>query len=354
MEFTAKTIAEYLNGQIDGNPDATVHTISKIEEGVEGTLSFLANPKYAKYVYTTQASVILVNETFQPEKPINSTLIRVKDAYQAFASLLEFYQEHKSNRNKNIGIEEYAFIDDTVQLGNEVYVAAFAYIGNHVRIGNNVKIYPHVYLGDNVQIGDNTILYAGVKIYNECIVGANCIIHAGTVVGSDGFGFAAGQEQNFKKIPQIGNVIIEDHVEIGANTTIDRATMGHTIIHKGVKLDNLIQVGHNVEIGENTGIAAQTGISGSSKIGRECLIGGQVGLAGHLSIANEVKIGAQAGINTSVRKEGDIIQGTPAIPLRNFQRSSIVFKQLPELRHQIMQMSRDLEELKNKLGEMDK
>lgn len=329
MNFTAEKIAEFLNGEIEGDPKVTVNNISKIEEGEPNTLSFLANPKYTNFIYTTKASIVLVNKSFKPERELNTTLIRVEDSYKAFASLLELYSQVKASSKS--GVSDKAVIDESATIGDNVYIGALSYIGEKSKIGHNVKIFPGTYIGDNVKIGDNTILYAGVKIYEDCILANDCIIHAGTVIGSDGFGFAPQNNKDFKKIPQIGNVIIEERVEIGANTTIDRATIGSTVIKRGVKIDNLVQIAHNVEIGENTVIAAQSGISGSTKIGKNCMIGGQVGFAGHLKIADGVKIGAQSGIAQTVEKENSILQGSPAIPLRNFYRSASLFANLPEL-----------------------
>jgi len=323
MKFTAKQIAEILNGTIEGNPDVTVNNLSKIEEGKEGTLSFLANPKYSHFLYKTKASIVIVNSDFIPEKEISSTLIKVENAYSAFASLLEMYNEVKLNKS---GISEQAFISESAKIGKNIYLGDFAYLGDCVEIGDNVKIYPHAFIGNNAKIGANTTVFAGVKIYSDCIIGNDCTIHAGVVIGGDGFGFAPQTDNNYKKVAQIGNVVIEDFVEIGANTTIDRATMGSTIIHKGVKLDNLIQIAHNVEIGENTVIAALTGVSGSSKIGKNCMIGGQVGVAGHIEIADEVKIGAQSGVSTSIRKKGAIILGAPAFDISKSRKSIIHYR----------------------------
>jgi UDP-3-O-[3-hydroxymyristoyl] glucosamine N-acyltransferase len=327
MEFTAAQIAELLGGVVAGNPETTVQTLSKIEEGHPGSLSFLANQAYTPYIYTTQASVVIVNNDFVAEKPITTTLIKVADAYVAFAKLLEYYNTIKNNKT---GIEQPSFVATTSTLGTDCYVGAFAYVGEGCRIGNNVKIYPHVYIGDEVTIGDNSILFSGVKIYPQCILGSDVTLHGGCIIGADGFGFAPNSENSYNKIAQIGNVIIEDHVEIGASTTIDRATMGSTIIRKGVKLDNLIQVAHNVEIGENTVIAAQTGIAGSTKIGKNCLIGGQVGIVGHLKIGDNVKIAAQSGIAKSI-PDGQTVQGSPAFGIGDYVRSYAMFRRLPEL-----------------------
>jgi UDP-3-O-[3-hydroxymyristoyl] glucosamine N-acyltransferase len=350
MEFTARQIAAFLNGEIEGDPEIKVSSVSKIEEGKEGSLSFLANPKYEKYIYETASSIVLVNRSFQAEKSISSTLIRVENAYEAFAKLLEFYQQ---SIPKKEGTNSLASIHHTASVGEQVYIGEFTCISQNASIGNGAKIYPQVYVGDNVKVGENTIIYPGVKIYHDCIIGSNCIIHAGVVIGSDGFGFAPQDGSEYKKIPQIGNVIIEDDVELGSNTTIDRATMGSTIIRKGVKLDNLIQIAHNVEVGENTVMAAQVGISGSTRIGRNCMIGGQAGLTGHLNIADEVKIGAQAGIAHDHKIKGQIVAGSPAIEISRFRKSSIIFIRLPELREQVLKLIKDVESLKNKLNPSD-
>lgn len=345
MEFTAKQIAQLIGGTIEGNPDAVVNKLSKIEEGEKGGLSFLANPQYTPYIYTTDASIVIVNKDFIPEKSLkdNCTLIRVENAYQAFTKLLEVYS--KLQRDKK-GIENGCYIDKSASIGADVYIAATAYIGANCKIGNNVKIYPQVYVGDNVEIGDNTTLFPGVKIYSDCKIGKDCMLHSGVVIGGDGFGFTPNSENNYHKVPQIGNVIIEDFVEIGANTTIDRATLGSTIIRKGVKLDNLIQIAHNVEIGENTVIAAQTGIAGSTKIGKDCMIGGQVGIVGHITIADKVKIAAQSGIGASITEEGLIVQGSPAFSIGDYKRSYVVFRNLPELNEKIKQLEKLIKELK--------
>ena len=339
MEFTAAQIAAQLNGTVEGNPEAKVSALSKIEEGTAGSLSFLANPKYTNYIYTTHASIVIVGKDFKAEDAISTTLIRVDDAYKSFSMLLEFYNQVKL---KKAGIEQPSYISENASIGQDAYIGAFAYIGSKAKLGKNVKIYPHSFIGDNVVIGDNTTVFSGVKVYSDCMIGANCTLHSGVIVGGDGFGFAPNSENNYSKVPQIGNVIIEDHVEIGSNTTIDRATLGSTIIRKGVKLDNLIQIAHNVEIGENTVIAAQTGIAGSTKVGRDCMIGGQVGIVGHISIAAGVKIAAQSGIGHSIAKEGEIVQGSPAFGIGDYKRSYVVFRNLPDLQKRI----KDLENLK--------
>ncbi|WP_422091386.1 UDP-3-O-(3-hydroxymyristoyl)glucosamine N-acyltransferase [Tenacibaculum ovolyticum] len=338
MKFTAKQIADILEGQVEGNPEAEVSKLSKIEEGTKGALSFLSNAKYNSYLYTTEASVVIVNESFKPEKELKTTLIKVNDAYQAFTKLLEFYNEVKNNKQ---GRENPHFIADSASVGENEYIGAFAYIGENVVLGENVKIYPNTYIGDNTKIGDNTTVFSGVKIYSETIIGMNCKIHSGSVVGSDGFGFAPTESGEYKEIPQIGNVIIEDNVDIGANSTIDRATLGSTIIRKGVKLDNQIQVAHNVEIGKNTVIASQTGIAGSTKVGESCMIGGQVGIVGHISIGNNVKVQAQSGIGKSI-KDNDVVQGTPAFGYSDYSKSYVYFKKLPKLVSTIDKIEKEL------------
>jgi len=339
MNFTAKVIATFLQGTVEGNPEATVSDVAKIEEGREGALSFLANPKYEKYIYDSGSSVIIVNRDFQPERPVKATLIRVENAYEAFAALMRMYEESIPRKK---GISPQSSISEKAKTGKDIYVGEFAVISEGAEIGDHVQIYPQVYIGENVRIGEHTILYPGVRIYHDCEIGRDCVFHSGVVIGGDGFGFVPDEKNNYSKVPQLGNVIIEDHVEIGANTTVDRATMGSTIVRKGVKLDNLIMVAHNVEIGENTVIAGQTGIAGSTKLGRDCLLGGQVGLAGHIRIAEGVKIGAQAGINNSVKKEGSVLMGSPAFDLQAFYKSYAVFRRLPELRKQVITIENDL------------
>jgi len=329
MEFTAQTIAEFLNGDIVGNPQVKVNNISKIEEGTEGTLTFLANQKYTNFIYSTKASIVLVNRSFIPEKNIEATIIKVDDAYSAFASLMELVAKAQENNRK--GIEPNAYIHPSAKIGKNAYIASFSYIDENVTIGDDVHIQPNTYIGKNTVVGNNCLFYSGVKVYYNSVIGNNCIFHSGVVIGSDGFGFAPNPDKSYKKIPQIGNVIIEDDVEVGANTCIDRAALGSTIIRKGVKLDNLIQIAHNVEIGEHTVIAALTGISGSTKIGAYCLIGGQVGFAGHLTVANNTRIGAQAGIDASVKTEGTVLIGSPAINFKDYYRSYVIFKNLPDL-----------------------
>jgi len=327
MKFTAAQIAGILEGDVIGNPDVEVFKLSKIEEGTEGSLTFLANPKYKPYIYSTQASVTIVNKTFEAENKITTTLIKVDDAYKSFSKLLEYYNQIKLNKS---GIEQPSYISESANCGENVYIGAFSYIGNNASIGDNVKIFPGSYIGDNVKIAENTIIFAGVKIYSDCVIGANCVINSGAVIGADGFGFAPNENGEYSKVPQTGNVIIEDFVDIGAATTIDRATLGSTIIRKGVKLDNQIQIAHNVEIGRNTVIAAQTGIAGSTKIGENCQIGGQVGIVGHLSIGNNVKIQAQSGITRNI-KDNEILQGSPAFGYGDFNKSYVYFKNFPKI-----------------------
>ena len=325
MKFTAEQIAGILEGTVIGNPEAEVFKLSKIEEGTEGSLSFLSNSKYQNYIYTTQASVVIINNNFKPEKPVKTTLIKVDDAYGAFSKILEFYSQVKNNK---VGIEALSVISETAKYGEALYLGSFSYVGENVIIGNNVII------------GDNSTLFAGVKIHSETEIGANCNIYSGCVIGADGFGFAPNEDGTFTKIPQIGNVIIEDNVSVGASTTIDRATMGSTIIRKGVKLDNLIQIAHNAEIGQNTVIASQTGVSGSSKIGEGSIIGGQVGIVGHLTIGNNVRIQAQSGVGKNI-KDNEILQGSPAFGYSHFSKSFVHFKNLPKI-------VSELEELKKK------
>ena len=328
MKFTAQQTAEILNGEIVGNAEVEVNSVAKIEEGKKGDLCFLANEKYTPHIYTTKASIVIVNTSFISDKEIISTLIKVEDAYSSFSQLLELYNKIQFNQ---VGISKKADIDENCSIGDAVFVGAFTSICDGVTIGNNVKIHPNCYIGKNVTIGDNSIIYPNVSIYHNCKIGYNNIIHSGVVIGSDGFGFAPNAENNYDKISQIGNVIISDDVEIGANTTIDRATMGSTKIGKGVKLDNLIQIAHNVEVGDHTVIAAQAGVAGSSKIGKNCMIGGQTAVSGHLTIADEVKIAGQSGIASSIKQVGKIVQGPMAFDIKDFQRSYIIFKKLPDL-----------------------
>ncbi|MBS6268053.1 MAG: UDP-3-O-(3-hydroxymyristoyl)glucosamine N-acyltransferase [Tannerella sp.] len=344
MEFSAQQIADFLHGEIIGDNQVKVNNLSKIEEGKPGTLTFLANPKYTHHIYTTQASIVLVNRDFEPEQKIKATLIKVNDAYSCLAQLLNLVNQARPEKK---GIDKDTCIAASATISQSVYIGAFAYVSENVKVGENVKIYPQVYIGDNVTIGDNTILYPGVKIYHDCVIGKNCIIHAGAVIGADGFGFAP-HNGIYVKIAQIGNVIIEDQVEIGANTTIDRATMGSTIVRKGAKLDNLIQVAHNVEIGENTVMAAQVGVAGSTKIGSHCMVGGQVGFAGHITIGDRVNIGAQSGIPNHVSSDASIL-GYPAVPAREFARSTVMIKKLPELNQTVKQLQKEIENLKKQL-----
>lgn len=337
MEYKASDIAKFLNGEVVGNGNVVVSAVSKIGEGKPGTLAFLANPKYEHFIYGTEASIVLINKTFHLKKEVSPTLIKVEDAYQAFASLLDLYDKEKKKNKK--GIEQPSFIDPSAVTGKDFYLGAFAYIGKNVKIGNNVKIYPQTYIGDHVTIGDNCILYAGTRIYADCKIGNNCIIHAGAVIGSDGFGFAPMAGGDYKKIPQLGNVILEDNVEIGANTTIDCGTMGSTLIRRGVKLDNLIQVGHNCEIGENTVIAAQTGLAGTTKIGKNCKFGGQVGLAGHLTIGDNVKIGAQSGVSKSINDNESVFL-SPAFDHKKAAKAAVIFRNLPKLREDIIELQK--------------
>jgi UDP-3-O-[3-hydroxymyristoyl] glucosamine N-acyltransferase len=345
MEFTAATIAGFLKGEIEGNPDVKVNTIAKIEEGHEGALSFLANPKYEHYIYTTLSSVVLVNKDFIPASKIKATLIRVPNSYEALASLLSLVEQ---SRPKKKGIHPTAVIESTAKVGADVFIGPYAYIGENCSIGEGSRIYPHVFVGDSTKIGKNCTINSGVKIYHECVIGNGCTIHAGTVIGSDGFGFAPQSETEFMKIPQIGNVVIEDNVEIGANVAIDRATMGSTIIRRGVKIDNLIQIGHNVEVGENTVMAGQTGIAGSTKVGKNCMFAGQVGIAGHLKIADGVKIGAKSGIPGDIKEENSIVLGSPAFEIRQFMKSSVIFRKLPDLKNKVDTLEKEIESLKNK------
>lgn len=327
MKFTAQQIADILEGDVVGNSGIQVSKLSKIEEGVAGSLTFLANPKYTPHIYTTKASITIVNRTFKPENSIETTLIKVEDAYVAFSKILEYYNLVKINKS---GIEQPSFISESSKYGENIYIGAFSYIGNNVVLGDNVKIFPNSYVGDNVTIGDNSILFAGAKIYSDCIIGTNCVINSGAIIGADGFGFAPNGNGTYSKIPQTGNVILENNVDVGAATTIDRATLGSTIIRSGVKLDNQIQIGHNVEVGKNTVIAAQSGIAGSSKIGENCQIGGQVGIAGHITIGDNVRIQAQSGIGRNV-KDNEVLQGSPALTLSDYNKSYVHFKNLPKI-----------------------
>ena len=343
MQFTAQEIAFILNGTVEGDAFAVVSQLAKIEEGTAGALSFLANPKYEQYLYTTNASVVIVNNDLVLTEPVKATLIRVDNAYSAFSVLLEKYNTIKLNKT---GIEQPCFIHPSAQIGENVYIGAFAYIGPNVKVGNNSKVYPNTYIADNVTIGNNTTLFSGVKIYFDCVLGDNVIIHSGAIIGSDGFGFAPNADGTYTKVSQIGNVILEDNVEVGSNTTVDRATMGSTIIRKGVKLDNLVQIAHNVEISANTVIAAQTGVSGSSKIGENVILGGQVGIVGHISIAKGTQVQAQSGVSRTITEEGKKWAGSPAFSYSGNMRSQVVIKRLPELEKRVEELEKIIAELK--------
>lgn len=343
MEFSAEQIAGILNGEIVGNPQVTVNALAKIEEGHAGALSFLSNPKYEEYIYKTASSVCIVNKTFEPSKtlPETLTLVKVEDAYACFAKLLEVYSQINKKQPK---IEHPSFIASTATIGDGLYLGAFAYIGDNTKIGSNVSIYPNAYIGENVVIGDGTVVHPGATIYAECKIGSNCIIHAGVIIGADGFGFAPDENGEYQKVPQIGNVILEDNVEVGSNTTIDRATMGSTIIRRGVKIDNLCQIAHNVEIGRNTAMAAQVGIAGSAKIGEHVMIGGQAGISGHLHIADGTKIVAQSGIPSSVKK-ANTLMGSPGIPIDDFKKSYFGFRKLPYILTKLQELDKKIKEL---------
>ncbi len=344
MQFLAHQIASLINGTIEGDPDVSVERLAKIEEGSAGSLSFLSNPKYEPYLYTTEASVVIVNESLQLTKAVSATLIRVKDAYSAFSTLLDVYNRLRLEKT---GVEEPSFVHETVTLGEDVYIGAFSYIGKDTVVGNKCKIYPHVYVGDNVTLGDNTTLFPGVVVYFDCVIGKNVTIHSGTVIGSDGFGYAPQEDGSYRKVSQTGNVVIGDNVEIGANTVVDRATIGSTLIREGVKLDNLIQIAHNVEVGENTVIAAQSGVSGSTKIGKRSVIGGQVGVVGHINIATGTQIQAQSGVNKSILAEGKKWSGTPAAPFNAQMRSQVVYSRLPDLERRIEQLEQLLSKVES-------
>ncbi len=343
MQFSAAQIAMIIGGEVEGDANLAVSSFGKIEEAQKGQLAFLANPKYEEFIYTTEASIIIINKSLELKQPVNAALIRVPDAYSAFAALLRKYQEIVTQQLT--GIQQPSYIASSALLGETVYVGAFTYIGEHVQIGANVKLFPGVFLGNNVRISDNSILYAGVKIYNDCVIGKNVTIHAGAVIGADGFGFAPQANGTYKKVPQIGNVVIEDFVEIGCNTCIDRATIGSTIIHAGAKLDNLIQVAHNVEIGTNTVIAAQAGISGSTKIGNNVVVGGQAGIVGHLHIADGSKINAQSGVTKSIKIPNIAVTGSPAFDYTSALRSQAVMRSLPDMEKRIVELERQLQQL---------
>ena len=345
MEFSAKQIAEFIQGEVVGDENATVHTFAKIEEGVPGAISFLSNPKYTPHLYDTKSSIVLINKDFQIEHEVKATLIKVDNAYDSLAKLLTLYEMSKPKKQ---GIDSLAFISPSAKIGENVYIGAFAYIGDNAVIGNNTRIYPHTYVGDNAKVGDNCLLYSNVNVYHDCRIGNECTLHSGVVIGADGFGFAP-TEHGYDKIPQIGIVVLEDKVEIGANTCVDRATMGATIVHTGVKLDNLIQVAHNDEIGAHTVIAAQTGIAGSTKVGEWCMFGGQVGLAGHIRIGNRVNLGAQTGVPGSI-KDGSQLIGTPPMELKQFFRKAAIERRLPDMYKELSDLKKEIENLKNQLN----
>jgi UDP-3-O-[3-hydroxymyristoyl] glucosamine N-acyltransferase len=339
MEFTVQQIADLLQGRVEGDSQVKVNTLAKIEEAQSGALAFLSNPKYEPYLYTTHASVVIVSDKLELKKSVGTSLIRVEDPYSSFTTLLQYYQAALVASKS--GIEEPCFIGNNSKIGEGHYRGAFSYIGTNCKIGNHVKIFPQVYIGDNVTIGDNTTLFAGAKVYSNTVIGNDCTIHAGAVIGSDGFGFAPQPDGTYKMIPQIGNVVLEDQVSIGANTTIDCATLGSTIIQKGTKIDNLVQIAHNVTIGSNTVIAAQTGISGSTKIGDQCVIAGQVGIVGHISIADKTTIGAQSGVGKSIKNSGTVVQGSPAFDYKQNLRALAVFRKLPELQSELEELKKN-------------
>lgn len=347
MEFSAQQIASLLEGEIVGNADITVSGLSKIEEGEKGTLSFLANPKYEDHIYSTEASIVIINKSFEPQQEINSktTLIKVEDAYSCFAKLLGMYDQAMAKAPQ---IEKMSFVSESATIGKDVYIGAFAYISDGAVIEDGAHIYPNSYIGDNVRIGASTKLFAGVKIYRDCVIGKSCTIHSGAIIGADGFGFTPNSENNYQKVPQIGNVILEDHVEIGANTCIDRATLGSTIIRKGVKLDNLVQIGHNVVINDNTVMAAQVGVAGSTKLGKNMMVGGQVGIVGHISLADGVMIGAQAGVPKTIKKEGTVLLGSPAYDADDYKKSYMGFRRLPQILDRLRAVEEELKKLKEK------
>ena len=345
MEFSAKQIAAFVQGEIVGDENATVHTFAKIEEGVPGALSFLSNPKYTPYIYETKSSIVLVNKDFVPEQPISATLIKVNNAYESLAKLMTLYEQ---SHPKRVGIDPLAYVAPTAKIGKDVYLAPFACVGDGAVIGDGTALHPHATVGSNAKVGANCILYAHATVYHDCIVGNNCIMHAGSVVGADGFGFAPSPN-GYEKIPQIGIAILEDNVEIGANTCIDRATMGATIIHKGVKLDNLVQIAHNVEVGANTVMASQVGVAGSTKIGEWCMFGGQVGIAGHITIGDKVNLGAQSGIPGSLKANQQLI-GTPPMEMKPYFKSQAIFRKLPDMYKEVSALRKELEELKQQLN----
>lgn len=339
MEFTINQIAAMLHGEVDGNGSENIKTIEKIQEAKHGAITFLANPKYESFVYTCLASAVIVRQDFKPDKPLKTTLIRVADPYSSFTVLLDEYD--KITKYSKVGVEDPSYISSNTEVGENIYRGAFSYIGSNVNIGNNVKIYPHSYIGDNVTIGNNCIFYSGVKVYAETVIGNNCILHSGAVIGSDGFGFAPQEDETYKKIPQLGNVVIRDNVEIGANTVIDRATLGQTLIDNGVKLDNLVQIAHNVEIGANTIMASQVGISGSTKFGKNCVLAGQVGVVGHIEIGNRVTLAAKTGLAKSIKKEGTVKFGYPAMDHKDYLKCHAIFRNLPELRERVNDLEKN-------------
>ncbi|UEG50397.1 UDP-3-O-(3-hydroxymyristoyl)glucosamine N-acyltransferase [Ferruginibacter lapsinanis] len=346
MQFSAAQIAMMINGKVEGNPEASVASFGKIEEAIEGQLAFLANPKYEEFLYTTKASIVIINDAQELKETVKATLIRVPDAYTAFATLLDKYQQIQTQQLS--GIQQPAYIDATSKIGENVFIGAFAYIGEKAIVGSGVKIFPNAYVGNNVVIGDNSIIHPGVKIYHNCIIGKNVTIHAGTVIGGDGFGFAPQADGSFRKVPQIGNVIIEDNVEIGSNSTIDRATIGSTIIRSGAKLDNLLQIAHNVEVGSNSVIAAQSGISGSTKIGKNAMIGGQVGIVGHIQIADGTKINAQSGVSKSIKTPNTAVTGSPAYDYTAALRSQAIARKLPEMEKRLKELEQLVKDLTEK------
>ncbi|MBO4328064.1 MAG: UDP-3-O-(3-hydroxymyristoyl)glucosamine N-acyltransferase [Bacteroidales bacterium] len=346
MKFTALQIAALLGGTVEGNPNAEVWNVAKIEEGAPGMLSFLANPKYTPYVYQTQSSVVIVNNDFEPKEPVSATLIRVADAYASFAKLLAYYDQLSQDKK---GVSSLAFVAASAHCGENLYLGEFAFIGENVTLGDNVKIYPQVYVGDGSVIGDGTVLYPGVKVYRNTVIGKGCILHAGAVIGADGFGFAPQEDGHYDKIPQVGNVVIDDDVEIGANTTIDRSTMGSTRVHKGVKLDNLVHLAHNVEVGEHSALAAQVGVSGSTHLGKHCVVGGQSGFVGHLHIADGSKFGGQCGVMGSIKEENQEFMGTPIQPLRQYLRTNARFRHLDEMARKLDELEKEVERLKSNL-----
>lgn len=347
MEFSAQQIASILEGEIVGNPEATVNGLSKIEEGKKGTLSFLANPKYEDFIYSTEASIVIVNKSFEPQKEIHPdiTLIKVEEAYSCFAKLLGMYDQAMAKKPE---IEAQSFIAESATIGKDVYIGAFTYIAEGAVVEDGAHIYPNSYVGDNVKIGAGSKVYAGVKIYRDCIIGKSCTIHSGAIIGADGFGFAPNSENNYQKVPQIGNVILEDHVEIGANTCVDRATLGSTIIKKGVKLDNLVQIGHNVVVGDNTVMAAQVGVAGSTKLGKNMMVGGQVGIVGHISLADGTLIGAQSGVPKTIKKEGTTLLGSPAYDAEDYKKAYMGFRRLPQILDRLLEVETELRILKEK------